>query len=241
VWQARLDAATVRGPFDPAMKLIPSAVLFVASVLCPAAWASAQAQEPASTEAKASPSPKIGVVDFVKVVEAYPRAIEERSKIEEMRKQQRAALEAELKKGRELEMKLEDLQRGTPAHDMKLHELRLKKQDIEGLEQIFDRDWRRKIDEFYNAIYGDLERAVAIVAKERGVHIVLRAHPQLEGESTENRARVFEARMVWFASPEIDLTPFVIKLLQVPLPAEPKAENAKPVVETKPGKSGEPR
>jgi Skp family chaperone for outer membrane proteins len=223
------------------MKLISSAVLFVASVLCLSAWASAKAQEPASAEAKAASAPKIGVVDFVKVVEAYPRAIEERAKIEEMRKQQRAVLEAELKKGRELEVKLEDLQRGTPAHDFTLHQLRMKKQDIEGLEQVYDRDWRRKIDEFYNAIYGDLERAVAIVAKERGVHMVLRAHPQLDGESAENRARVFEARMVWYSSSEIDLTPFVIKLLQVPLPAEPKAETAKPVVETKPAKSGEPR
>ena len=159
------------------------------------------------------------------------------TKIEELRKQQRSVLEAELKKGKELEVQLEDLQRGTPRYDLKLHELRLKKQDIEGMEQIFDREWRRKIDEFYVAIYADLERAVAIVAKERGVQMVLRAHPQLEETSSENKARLFEARIVWFASEEIDLTPAVIKLLQVPLPEAPKADGAKPSGETTAPKS----
>ncbi len=219
------------------MKHLRSILLFASSL--PGALAPAQAPTPAApaAEAKAVNTPKIGVVDFVKVVDAYPRAIAERTKIEELRKQQRTVLEAELKKGKELELQLEDLQRGTPKYDLKLHELRLKKQDIEGMEQIFDRDWRRKIDEFYVAIYADLERAVAIVAKERGVQMVLRAHPQLEETSSENKARVFEARIVWFASEEIDLTPAVIKLLQVPLPEEPKADGGKPAGETTAPKS----
>ena len=214
------------------MKHLRSILLFASS--CTGLLAPVQAQSPAvpAADAKATTAPKIGVVDFVKVVDAYPRAIAERTKIEELRKQQRTVLEAELKKGKELEVQLEDLQRDTPRYDLKLHELRLKKQDIEGMEQIFDREWRRKIDEFYVAIYADLERAVAIVAKERGVQMVLRAHPQLEETSSENKARVFEARIVWFASEEIDLTPAVIKLLQVPLPEAPKADGAKPAGET---------
>lgn len=219
------------------MKHLRSILLF-ASLLA-GAVAPAQTPTPAApaAEAKAANTPKIGVVDFVKVVDAYPRAIAERTKIEDLRKQQRSVLEAELKKGKELELQLEDLQRGTPKYDLKLHELRLKKQDIEGMEQIFDRDWRRKIDEFYVLIYADLERAVSIVAKERGIQMVLRAHPQLEETSSENKARVFEARIVWFASEEIDLTPAVIKLLQVPLPEEPKSDGGKPAGDTNAPKS----
>lgn len=224
VWRGRSAAATVRGLPPIAMKsilTIPVLLLSLSAFAAPA-----MAQQDATAAAKAAP--KVGVVDFVKVVDAYPRAIEARAKIEELRKQQRGVLEAELKKGKELEVQLEDLQRGTPAHDLKLHELRLKKQNIEGMEQIFDREWRRKIDEFYTTIYSDLERAVAIVAKERGVLMVLRAHPQLEDGSLENKSRVFEARIVWYAAEEIDLTPAVIKLLQVPLPAEAKPDSGKP-------------
>jgi Skp family chaperone for outer membrane proteins len=222
------------------MKSTLTVALSVLSLLASVAAQGHQAPQNAVPAADAK-APKVGVVDFVKVMDAYPRAIEARGKLEEMRKQNRALLEAELKKGRELELKLEDLQRGTPAHDMKLHELRLKKQDIEGMEQIFEREWRRKFDEWYLSVYAEMERAVAIVAKERGLQMVLRSHPQLEDGTVENRTRVYEARIVWFASEEVDITPAVIKVLQVPLPAESKPDAAKPAGETKTEKQSEQR
>lgn len=219
------------------MKSILTVALSFNSLLTPGVAQTPQgAQNPVpAADVKA---PKVGVVDFVKVMDAYPRAIEARGKLDELRKQNRAVLEAEVKKGRELELKLEDLQRGTPAHDMKLHELRLKKQGIEGMEQIFEREWRRKFDEWYLTVYADMERAVAIVAKERGLQMVLRSHPQIEDGTVENRTRVYEARIVWFASEEVDVTPAVIKVLQVPLPPETKADSSKPAGETKPEKVG---
>lgn len=224
----------------PAMKSILSVALSATSLLFPLAAQEARpAQDPAPVaDAKAL---KVGVVDFVKVMDAFPRSIEGRTKLDELRKQNRAVLEVELKKGRELELHLEDLQRGTPAHDMKLHELRLRKQDIEGKEQLFEREWRRRFDEWYMSVYADMERAVAIVAKERGLQLVLRVHPQLEEATVENRTRVYDARIVWFAAEEIDITAAVIKVLQVPLPAEAKPEAAKPAGETKAVKPNEQR
>ena len=132
-------------------------------------------------------------------------------------------LDAEIKKAREMQLKLSDLQRGTSARDLKEHELRLKEQDVDGMKTLFEREWRRKVEEFYTSIYADLERAVSIVAKDRGVQLVLRAHPELEDGSTESKARVFEARIVWYSAQELDLTAAVIALLQVPLPPDPKA------------------
>jgi Skp family chaperone for outer membrane proteins len=208
-----------------------TALLFVSSWFLSAVSAVAQGSSPAAPAIESKPAPlatkleapKIGIVDFVKVVDAYPRAIAERQKIDELRKQQLTILDAEIKKAREMQLKLSDLQRGTSARDLKEHELRLKEQDVDGMKTLFEREWRRKVEEFYTSIYADLERAVSIVAKDRGVQLVLRAHPELEDGSTESKARVFEARIVWYSAQELDLTAAVIALLQVPLPPDPKA------------------
>lgn len=211
-------------------RALKAAVLFVSLCLVAAVPAVAQGTNPAAPTSESKPTanvPKVGIVDFVKIVDAYPRAIEERKKIDELRKQQLTILDAEIKKAKEMQLKLGDLQRGTAARDLKEHELRLKEQDIDGMKVLYERETRRRIEEFYNSIYGDLERAVAIVAKDRGVQLVLRAHPDIDDGSMESKARVFEARIVWYAAEELDLTPAVIALLQVPLPLDPKtAEGA---------------
>lgn len=216
--------------------------LIVLSALAVLAAVPLTAQEKTGAAPAAEGSPKVsalkvGVVDFVRVIDAYPKAIEERKKVDELRKQQLTTLDAEVKKLREMQIKLADLQRGSRGYELAQHEIRLKQQDIEGTQSLFERDWRRAFDQFLVTVYADLERAVAIVAKDRGVHMVVRAHPELEGGSAEDRARVYETRMVWYASEEIDLTPAVIQLLQVPLPPDPKAvpaANDKPVEGQKP-------
>lgn len=202
------------------------------------------ARGPAPTaESAAKPAtPKIGIVDFTRVVDAYPRAIAERKKVDELRKQQLTILDAEVKQARALQAELGELNRGSKSYDLKAHELRMKQQHIDGLQTVYDRDWRRRIDEFYTAIYSDLERAVAMVAKDRGILMVLRAHPELEDDSIENKARVFEARMVWYAAEELDITQAVINLLQVPLPPDPKAKSTeeKPATPDKPAGEQKP-
>lgn len=209
--------------------------------------AAAQAPTPASSARSAGASdtaipPKggvsIGVVDFVKVLEAYPRAIQERKKIDEFVKQREAALEAEGKKIRELRAKCEDLREGTLERDLKEHELRLKLQDIDGMQKVFANERRRKIDEFYVAIYEDMQRAVRKVAESRGVTLVLRVHDDVFDGSVGSKARVFEERVVWYAGPDIDLTPAIIQLLQVPLPEEPVTPKPADQQPSKEGKEG---
>jgi Skp family chaperone for outer membrane proteins len=108
-------------------------------------------------------------------------------------------------------------------------ELRLAVQALEGRRAIFQEELRQQRESFYVLMLEDMQQAVAIVAKERGVSMVLRTHNDLLDGSTESKARVFEARVVWYASEEVDLTPAVIKLLQVPLPKRPEeAAGTKP-------------
>lgn len=119
-----------------------------------------------------------------------------------------------------------------------------------GLASVFNGELNRARDKYDLMIYQDLEVAVAQVAKDRGVQIVLRVSPQ---EAIDERAKdtldvqqirlfTFNRRAVWFAADEVDLTPALIKYLQVPIKAEAgkaeagKAEAGKPEgkIETSP-------
>lgn len=213
------------------MTRVPTAILAAFLLGCGTVSAQDRPSAPAGESTQApNAQPRtglvVGVVDFVKVIDAYPRAIQERKKIEEFAKQRRAVLAAEERKAQEIKLKRDDFQPGTFDRDLKENELRQQVQYLDGLSRVFESEHRRRIEEFYVKIYEDMQRAVAKVAKDRGVGLVLRVHEDTFDGSTESKARVFEARVVWYASEEIDLTPAIIQLLQVPLPEEPKAAPA---------------
>ncbi|MFY7948674.1 MAG: OmpH family outer membrane protein, partial [Gemmatimonas sp.] len=101
------------------------------------------------------------------------------------------------------------------------------------------------------AVFEDLEKAIPVVAKARGVGLVLRVHqvPQppagITGQrATTGRLRAFENKQVWFASEEVDLTPDLIKYLMVPRDGDkaatpPKNDSPKTDAEKKDG-AGKP-
>jgi Skp family chaperone for outer membrane proteins len=186
-------------------------------------------QAPATAPAPGQPPLSIGVVDFARVLAAYPRAIEIRKSMDDWRKQQIAMIDAEERKLAEIKLKRDDLQPDTAERDSRELEMRLKMNFIEGQRQVLDREWGRKVEGYYAAMYDDMQQAVAILAKDRGLQLVLRTHPDPDDlTSSRDKSRVFEARMVWYAADEIDVTPALIKLLQVPLPTKPAGETDPP-------------
>jgi Skp family chaperone for outer membrane proteins len=184
-----------------------------------AACGLAMAQD--SPPARASSA--IGVVDFTKVIATYPRAIQERKRLDDSFKERQASLEGDERKAQETRQQRDLFQKDSSEWRFKDLELRLAVQALEGKRAIFQEELRQQREQFYVNMLEDMQQAVAIVAKERGVALVLRTHNDLLDGSTESKARVFEARVVWYASEEVDLTPAVIKLLQVPLPKPTEA------------------
>lgn len=175
------------------------------------------------------PAPKfpVGVVDFQKVFEAYPRAIEEKGKLEEFKARRQAELDAEERKLEVLKAQRDNFKQGSTEYALKSLELRSLLQRLEGMQEVFRNEMGHKRDEFANKMFGDVERAIRIVAKERGLLLVLRQQAALDGLGPAQQAQLYEGRQLWYAAEEIDLTPAIIKLLQVPLPELPKASDAK--------------
>jgi|KBSSwiStaDraftv2_1062776.scaffolds.fasta_scaffold443503_1 Skp family chaperone for outer membrane proteins len=201
----------------------------------------AQGQSPApAAEGTALPRQgiTIGVVDFAKVMEVYPRAIQERKKLDEFWKQCLAQVDQERRRADEIRLKRDDLQADTMDRDLKDLEYAAKQREIEALKSVLAQERSRRVERLLVTMYEDVQRAVALVAKDRGVQLVLRKHDDVVDGSTTNKARVYEVRQVWYAADELDLTPAVIQRLQVPLPDEPKdATNEK---DQTPGKDQAP-
>lgn len=185
------------------------------------------AQEPVADKSTAQATAKlaIGYVDFVKVFEAYPRVAEDRKQLGELKKQRTAKLteeEAQLKK---LQMQAELENKGTARRAEKDLEIQGLGRRLEALQEIYQTEIRMALEEMQVAWFEDAQRAIAIVAKERGLAMVFRVFGE-NGETVRDKATVFEKRAVWYASEEVDITQSVIKVLQVPLP--PVKQETKP-------------
>jgi Skp family chaperone for outer membrane proteins len=201
-------------------------------VLCPSALATpVRAQAPAATSAAQAAPQKIavGVIDFVKLFEAYPRVAEDRRQYDEFRKQRRTMFDDEKKKVEDLKLGLEIEKKNTANRAIKELEIQAMMSRLEGLQKILETEMRMKLEDLQVAWFEDAQRAIAIVAKERGISIVLRILAD-NGETTRDKVSIFEQRAVWYAGAEVDITPFVIRLLQVPLPPlikEPQVDTSK--------------
>ena len=165
----------------------------------------------------------IGVVDFAKVFDAYPRVAEDRRRYDELKKQRQGSLSDEEKRLKELHMQAELFQRGTAERALKDLEIRSLTDHLEGLSSIYERELSLKGQEMEGDWYEDAQRAIKIVAEERKLTVVLRVF----GDGA--KGPMFNARAVWYARDEIDITAAVIKVLQVGLPPLPKdpAKDAK--------------
>ena len=169
----------------------------------------------------------VGVVDFAKILEAYPRAIDLRKQLDVLMEQRQAELDEFQKRISEISGLRDNFREGSNEWLNKDLEVQLAVRAIEGKRQIFQQELRSEREKFYVTMLEDMQRAVAMIAKDRKIGLVLRVHEDVLDGSIESKARIFESRVVWFASEEIDLTPAVIKLLQVPLPPESAGQSGK--------------
>lgn len=180
------------------------------------------AQEAAAPRAPAAPV--VGVVDLAKAIENYPRWIELQQRLDAMDKQAKERV-------KQFETKLEDLRGAVKITNPETEEGKQAQFQLEMAQQErkwLYTSWNDKLDleqqKALLAVYEDLEKAVPIVAKARGVSIVVRVHnvPVAPAEvagtprAVGGRLRAFETKQVWFASEEVDLTPDLIKYLMVP-------------------------
>ena len=203
---------------------------------------------------KKIPVVSIGVVDLAKALEAYPKAIKMQQEFNKLK-----------------DALLQDLTKIDAASKEALENIKaVGENSEEGRERMFQYDGLRQLLEFKQKrmneklaiadmrkdleLYEDLEVAVAKVAKNRGVQLVVRKYdpgpaPGFPDKATnkelmqmQERLRMFERRQVWYSTDEIDLTGDLIKLLQVPLEkdaAAPAKSAEPPKPPAKPERGGE--
>jgi len=175
-------------------------------------------------------APLIGVVDLAKAIAQYPKWIELQAKLD--------ALDAQVQERmKQMDTRVDDLRNAVQITSPESEERKRAQFELELAQQerqFLAKSMYEKVDleqqRALLAVYEDLEKAVPAVAKARGVSLVLRVlqTPQLppdvppqSARAVTGRLRSYEARQVWFASDELDLTPDLIKYLMVPREAKP--------------------
>ncbi|MFN9331937.1 MAG: OmpH family outer membrane protein [Planctomycetota bacterium] len=201
---------------------------------CAAAFAVAAlpAQDPTAPAAPAAPAAKaaaaqaVGTIDLIRVFEQNPKWAKAKSDLARMQEQFKAQIGKLSERIAELNGLIEstaedsdDRRSATFDREMMMRQREfLAKQASERLES---ENARAML-----AVYQDVERAIAPVAKARGVAIVhrLQAIGAVPGEigklapkEVEARVVAFERKVVWYAASELDLTEDLIKALMVPV------------------------
>lgn len=195
--------------------------------------ASPAAPSPVEAATSRKPAITIGVVDLDKAIDRYGLAVRERERLQKLSEQFNDELKTLTQAIDELRGQMSLLKPGSIDYDQKDLELRLAMNQREGLAQLRKKQFDRQLEIFELEVYLDMEFAVARVAADRGVAVVVRAQNVIDLEPQEGedpaslqKAKLmqFNRRTVWYTSPEVDLTPYVIKYLQV---FDPRAERKK--------------
>lgn len=186
----------------------------------------------AAARPQAAAGVTVGVVDLAQAFEQYPRYQELKKQLEAMSSEFNEQMKALRKREDELRGTVQMLDADSDEKKQREFELEMAMQQ----QRWFAKHLRDRLDleeaRASLAIYEDLEAAVAKVAKARGVAIVLRTYDmgpspgdpmKLPPKTVLGRLTAYERRQVWFATPEVDLTGDLIKLLMVPLPPKQPA------------------
>jgi Skp family chaperone for outer membrane proteins len=207
--------------------------------------------KPAAVDAKAVRAtpvgPTIGTVDLVKAFDQYPKWIQLKGELAKMSDQFEDQLKQVTKRLDELRATINATAPDSEERKRAEFELDLGLQQRQWLAKTLRDKARAEEAKAMLAVYEDVEAAIAVVARNRGVALVQRVHElgpapaelgKLGGKDIENRVMGFERKQVWFAAAEIDLTDDLIKQLMVPVAGANKPAGAaaagKPAVEPKP-------
>lgn len=197
--------------------------------------ATATAQGPQNASATKAGGVVVGVIDVIKAVEQYPRYIKLRGELEANIQQYESQLKEMSARADELRGTIQVLAEGSQERADKEFEYKMLLQT---------QDYRRKayrermqLQDLRNtlSVYEDLEYVIAVVAKRKGVALVLTKQDivpsvqpigELPAPEVQARVKAFDRRQVWFASKELDLTGDVIKELMIPVPDRNSPERA---------------
>jgi len=183
----------------------------------------AQPQEAATT--KIPPSAiVIGVVDLDRVIATYGVAVEERKRLKKLSERFGEEIKRLAAGINELRGQMSLLKVGSLEHDGLKLDLQTALGRHHGLRMLRRKQWEIELVTFEVKVYEDLDYAITRVAKDRGVAIVLRKQlmhdlrpdgMEKPGELEQLKLNQFNRRSIWYTSPEVDLTPYLIKYLRV--------------------------
>lgn len=158
----------------------------------------------------------LAVIDLDRILSAYPRAIRGSQELDKLKAGRKAELEEDQRKIRTEELLLENYKPGTEREFLEL-KIQTMINTLQGKARIYEDELRRRRQTFFSAMLVDVQAAVRKAAEERRIDVVLRKHEDL-GAGTSD-AIDFQTRVVWYAAERFDLSPAVIKILEV-MPAE---------------------
>jgi Skp family chaperone for outer membrane proteins len=231
-------------------KLHSLTVAVVASTFLLSAQDAGKTPGPVAVDAaaKAVVAPTIGVVDFVKAFDQYPRYIEMRTQLDALGKTYDDRLKEMSKTIDELRGQLKMIKEDSDERAEREFAVERAIADQRALAKIL----RDRLDvenmRMMVLVYQDFEEAIRRVAEKRGMTLVLRVHDmgdavsdpgKLSPKNVETRIAGFERKQVWFAAAPIDITQDVIKLLMVPLDDNKGGEQKAPAAPAGPQKDGE--
>jgi Skp family chaperone for outer membrane proteins len=176
----------------------------------------------------------VGTVDLVRAFDQYPKWIRLRNELGDTKKRFEEQLSQATKVVEEIKARIGATAQGSEERKRAEFELEMALQQREWSAKML----REKLDleesRALLAVYEDVESAIAVVAKARGVILVQRVHDlgpspgeigKLTAKDVQGRLMAFERKQVWFAATEIDLTNDLIKQLLVPVAeTAPKAD-----------------
>ncbi|MCA8973132.1 MAG: OmpH family outer membrane protein [Planctomycetes bacterium] len=191
-------------------------------------------QKPPSTDPGKSQTPapalRIGVVDLTKAMNQYPLARKEGDELDKLVAQFQEELKQMKAQVENIRAELTLLKPGSRQFEDLEFELGRAMNGIEARTKLRNQQLDRERTRWELAMLQDLDYAVAQVAKDRGIDIVLRLHDVPEGPvgddpiAQQRRLVRLENRAVLFASDKADLTPHLIRYLQV---FDPRGERLK--------------
>lgn len=165
----------------------------------------------------------VGVVDMVKVSDAYPRREQVKAMIAKREQELNDKLNEVKKKRDTLVLEIKALDRKSEEYAEKEHEIQML--DIEG--EALDKRFGRKMQEIsadaLSQIYKEILAAVAEIAKQRGLLLVLRSRDAELMAQMQRKPDPFENRDVLYFDKSLDISDDVIKLMKAnPAPAVPE-------------------
>jgi len=163
----------------------------------------------------AAAAPAIGVVDIQLLFGQSPQAVAGREKLVALEagfENRLKELDAEIKKA---EIGVSSKQEGTLEHAEATLNVRALQGTFESLREMFTTEIRRQEVLMTAALYRDIEAAIAVVAGNRKLDLVLRLRPVPPADAPLKLQQAgLEAKEIWFSSKRLDVTTAVLAVLQ---------------------------